>query len=73
MGLIYKRMRLSPQVDREYKVISALHGVGFPVPRPFLYCDDRSVVGTEFYVMECVKVCVSINQIVSSLTPLDLL
>ncbi|CAI8013154.1 Acyl-CoA dehydrogenase family member 11 [Geodia barretti] len=43
------------RVDREYKVISALHGVGFPVPRPFLYCEDSSVIGTEFYIMECVK------------------
>ena len=54
-------------------MISALYGVGFPVPRPFLYCEDKSVVGTEFYIMECVKVCVGFNQIVSSLIPLDLL
>lgn len=39
-------------VDREHRVIGALHAAGFPVPRPFLYCDDASVVGTAFYVME---------------------
>ena len=61
-----KRVRISSQVDREYKVISALHGVGFPVPRPFLYCEDSSVIGTEFYIMECVKVCATLNQIASS-------
>ena len=44
------------QVDREFKVISALHRVNFPVPKPYLYCDDRSVIGTEFYIMERVKV-----------------
>ena len=27
-------------VDREFRVISALHAQGFPVPEPVLYCDD---------------------------------
>jgi aminoglycoside phosphotransferase (APT) family kinase protein len=39
-------------VDREFRVISALHGRGFPVARPLLYCADASIVGTSFYVME---------------------
>ena len=39
-------------VDREYRVISALHAVDFPVPEPRLHCQDETVVGTEFYVME---------------------
>jgi aminoglycoside phosphotransferase (APT) family kinase protein len=38
-------------VDREYRVIRALHGQRFPVAAPILYCDDESVVGTPFYVM----------------------
>ena len=38
-------------VDREFKVLSALHGQGFPVARPHVYCDDESVIGTPFYVM----------------------
>src|SRR5262249_5334225 len=38
-------------VDREFRVISALHAQGFPVAAPVLYCDDASVVGTPFYVM----------------------
>jgi len=41
-------------VDREYRVISALHGQGFPVPRAFALCLDESVIGTPFYVMEMV-------------------
>ena len=41
-------------VDREYKVISALHGQGFPAPRTFGLCKDESVIGTWFYVMDCV-------------------
>jgi aminoglycoside phosphotransferase (APT) family kinase protein len=42
-------------VDREYRVIKALHGAGFPVPRPFILCEDPSVIGTTFYVMEMVE------------------
>jgi len=42
-------------VDREYRVIAALGGSGVPVPRADLLCDDASVVGTPFYVMEQVE------------------
>src|SRR4051812_14070935 len=38
-------------VDREFKVISALHAEGFPVPAPVLFCDEAAIVGTPFYVM----------------------
>ncbi len=38
-------------VDREYRVISALHAEGFSVAEPLLYCEDESVVGTAFFVM----------------------
>ena len=38
-------------VDREFRVISALNGTGFPVARPVCLCEDRSVIGTLFYVM----------------------
>ena len=41
-------------VDREYKVITALHGQGFPAPRTFGLCKDDSIIGTWFYVMDCV-------------------
>jgi hypothetical protein len=38
-------------VDREFRVITALHGQDFPVPEPLVLCDDRSVAGTAFFVM----------------------
>lgn len=41
-------------VDREFRVIDALHAAGFPVPRPYLLCEDDDVAGTMFYVMEFV-------------------
>ena len=42
-------------VDREYRVIAALAGAGFPVPKPYLQCEDPTVIGTPFYVMELVR------------------
>jgi len=41
-------------VDREYRVISALARAGIPVARAYCLCDDESVIGTAFYVMDCV-------------------
>jgi aminoglycoside phosphotransferase (APT) family kinase protein len=38
-------------VDREFRIISALHAQGFPVAEPVLYCPDESIAGTAFYVM----------------------
>jgi aminoglycoside phosphotransferase (APT) family kinase protein len=39
-------------VDREYRLLSALHPLGFPVPQPLALCDDPDVIGAIFYVME---------------------
>lgn len=38
-------------VDREFRIINALHPVGFPVATPYGLCEDRSVIGSKFYVM----------------------
>ena len=42
-------------VDREYRVIGALHAQGFPVAEPVLYCADETVIGTAFFVMSHVE------------------
>jgi aminoglycoside phosphotransferase (APT) family kinase protein len=42
-------------VDREFRVISALYPTGFPVARPYALCEDESVTGTMFYVMDMVE------------------
>ncbi|MEW5864626.1 MAG: phosphotransferase family protein [Pseudomonadota bacterium] len=42
-------------VDREFRVIRALHAIGFPVARPHVLCEDESVIGTAFYVMDYVE------------------
>ncbi len=42
-------------VDREYKALSALGTVGFPVAHVHGLCTDEAVIGTSFYVMDCVE------------------
>jgi aminoglycoside phosphotransferase (APT) family kinase protein len=41
-------------VDREFRVLQALHGGAVPVARPLHLCTDTSVIGSMFYVMEFV-------------------
>lgn len=42
-------------VDREFRIISALHAIGFPVPKPYVLCTDPDITGTMFYVMEMIE------------------
>jgi len=41
-------------VDREYRVMTALRDTPVPVPHTFGYCAESSVIGTPFFVMDCV-------------------
>ena len=58
-------------VDREYKVIKALHGAGFPVAKPWVLCEDESVIGTAFYVTDCVEGRVLWDQALPGMTPAE--
>ena len=42
-------------VEREYRVMKALHGAGIPVARMLALCEDEGVVGRAFYIMEYVE------------------
>lgn len=42
-------------VDREYRVITALRDTAVPVPQTFVLCEDDSIIGSMFYVMEYVE------------------
>ncbi len=42
------------QVEREYRVLTALAGSAVPVPRTYALCEDEAVIGTAFFVMEYV-------------------
>ncbi|KAK2463098.1 hypothetical protein APHAL10511_004753 [Amanita phalloides] len=50
------------QVEREYKMLNALHKHNtnpstplenkIPIPEPIMLCEDSSIIGTPFYIME---------------------
>lgn len=40
---------------REYRVLRALQPVYSKIPQPLVYCQDQSIIGAEFYMMERVK------------------
>jgi aminoglycoside phosphotransferase (APT) family kinase protein len=42
-------------VDREYKIMRALADSGVPVPKVFALCEDPSIIGTAFFLMEYVE------------------
>jgi len=48
-------LRSAHQVDREYRVMRALQDSEVPVPEMLLLCEDESVIGTTFFVMEWVE------------------
>ena len=47
-----KLLRGAHLVEREFRIISKLFDLGFPVPGTLHLCEDDSVIGTAFYVME---------------------
>ncbi|KAK7976386.1 oligopeptide transporter 2 [Apiospora arundinis] len=40
------------KVEREYRILKALEQTDVPVPKVYCLCEDESVIGTPFYVME---------------------
>ncbi|HWW75819.1 MAG TPA: phosphotransferase family protein [Pyrinomonadaceae bacterium] len=49
------RVKTAHDVGREYLILSRLRPVYGKVPRPVLFCEDASVVGAPFYLMERVR------------------
>jgi aminoglycoside phosphotransferase (APT) family kinase protein len=39
-------------MNREYKVLSVLHRAFPYAPQAYLYCDDRDIIGADFFVMQ---------------------
>jgi aminoglycoside phosphotransferase (APT) family kinase protein len=42
-------------MGREFRVLSMLNGVYDKIPMPILHCDDESVIGAPFFIMQRVK------------------
>ncbi len=46
------QVKTAHDMGREFRVLSGLSPIYAPAPRPIVYCDDESVLGADFYVME---------------------
>ena len=59
------------QVDREYRVMSALRKTAVPVPETIALCEDDAVIGTAFFVMRHVPGRVIADPRLPGFTPAD--
>lgn len=41
-------------IEREFRVMDALHNAGFPAAKQYALCTDEAVIGRSFYIMEFV-------------------
>ncbi|NKJ46398.1 phosphotransferase family protein, partial [Burkholderia sp. SG-MS1] len=58
-------------VEREYRVMRALAGTDVPVAQMLALCEDESVIGRAFYVMEFVEGRVLWDQSLPGMTPTE--
>jgi acyl-CoA dehydrogenase len=56
-------------IDREYRILQALQHTAVPVPRVYGYCDDVSVIGKPFYVMEWLQGRMLMDPALPGMTP----
>lgn len=56
-------------IEREYRILSALPSSEVPIPRPRVLCEDVSVIGTAFYVMDYVEGRVISSPLLPQLAP----
>lgn len=62
-------IKTAHDMGREYRILSALKPIYPKVPRPLLYCEDESVLGAPFYVMERLRGVILRNQPPEGMTP----
>jgi aminoglycoside phosphotransferase (APT) family kinase protein len=68
-GPVAKLLPSAHAIEREFKVMSGLRGTGVPVAQMFALCEDESVIGRAFYVMEFVQGRVLWDQSLPDMTP----
>jgi len=58
-------------IEREFRVMRALGAQGIPVPEVLLLCEDESVIGRAFFVMQYVEGRIFWEQALPGLTPAE--
>ncbi len=54
-GPVAKLLPSAHAIEREFAVMSGLAGTDVPVPRMYALCEDESIIGRAFYIMECMQ------------------
>ncbi len=49
------KVKSAHDMGREFRVLSHLHPVYAPAPKPLLFCGDPAVMGCDFYIMERIE------------------
>ena len=58
-------------IEREYRVLSALRGSGVSVPNVRAFCEDSSLLGAPFYIMDFVEGRIFYDQRLPGLSPAE--
>ena len=54
-GPVARLLPSAHAIEREFAVMGGLYGTDVPVPKMHCLCDDESVIGRAFYIMECME------------------
>ncbi len=54
-GPVAKLLPSAHAIEREFAVMSGLAATSVPVPRMYALCEDESIIGRAFYIMECMQ------------------
>lgn len=68
-GPVAKLLPSAHAIEREYRVLHALADSDVPVPKVFGLCEDESVIGRAFYVMDCIDGRVLWDQGLAGMSP----
>ena len=68
-GPVAKLLPSAHAIEREFRVMKALGDTAIPVPRMLVLCEDESVIGRAFYIMENVEGRVMWEQWLPDLSP----
>ena len=70
-GPVAKLLPSAHAIEREFAVMRGLHGTDVPVARIHALCEDESVIGRAFYIMEFVEGRVLWDQTLPGMTPAE--
>jgi aminoglycoside phosphotransferase (APT) family kinase protein len=70
-GPVAKLLPSAHAVEREFAVMRGLGGTDVPVPRMYCLCEDESVIGRAFYVMEFMQGRVLWDQALPEMSPIQ--